>query len=71
MRRLYWFLLADFFVGFVLFVLGLYYLYVAGESRLGFGLAIVGAALWGVLLALGMLYVARVRVKILRDAHQF
>jgi hypothetical protein len=64
-------MLVVFFVGLVLFVLGVYYLYVAGESRLGFELSIVGAVLWGVLLALGMLYVARVRMKILRDAHQF
>lgn len=71
MRRWYWFMLVVFFVGLVLFVLGVYYLYVAGESRLGFELSIVGAVLWGVLLALGMLYVARVRMKILRDAHQF
>jgi hypothetical protein len=71
MRRRYWFLLVDFFVGFVLFVLGLYFIRVAGDFQLGFGLAIVGAVLLGVLLVLGVLYVAHVKIWILRDAHEF
>jgi hypothetical protein len=71
MRRLYWFVLVDFFVGFVLFVLGLYFMRVVGDFQLGFGLAIVGAVFLGVLLVLGVLYVARVKIWILRDAHEF
>jgi len=71
MRRWYWFLLVLFFVGLFLFVLGLYYLYMVGESQLGFELSMVGAVVWGVLLVVGMLYVARVRIKILRDASEF
>ena len=71
MRRWYWFLLILFFVGFVLFVLGLYFTYWVGEGQLGFELSMVGAVVWSVLLAIGMLYVARVRIKILRDASRF
>jgi len=71
MRRWYWFLLLLFFVGLVLFVLGLYFTYEPGERQLGFELSMVGAVVWGVLLAIGMLYVARVRIKILRDASRF
>jgi hypothetical protein len=71
MRRLYWFLLADFLVGFVLFVLGLYFIYVVGDFQLGFDVAFVGAVFLGVLLAVAALFVARVYVKILRDAHEF
>jgi hypothetical protein len=71
MRLRYWFLLIVFFVGLVLFVLGLYYVYVGGESEFGIRLALVGVGFWGVLLAVGMFYVARVYVKILRDASKF
>ena len=71
MRRWYWFLLVLFFVGLVLFVLGLYFTCEAGERQLGFELSMVGAVVWGVLLVVGMLYVARVRIKILRDASEF
>jgi hypothetical protein len=71
MKRWYWFLFVLFFVGLVLFVLGLYYMYIVGESQLGFELSIVGAVLWCVFLVVGMIYVARVRIKILRDASQF
>jgi hypothetical protein len=71
MRRRYLFVLVDFFVGFVLFVLGLYLMRVIGDFQLGFGLAIVGAVFLGVLLVLGVLYVARVKIWILRDAHEF
>jgi hypothetical protein len=71
MRRLYWFLLADFLVGFVLFVLGVYFIYVVGDFQLGFNVAMVGAVLLGVLLAVAALFVARVYAKILRDAHEF
>jgi len=71
MRRRYWFLLVDLFVGLVLFVVGVYFMRVAGDFQLGFGLAIVGAVLLGVLLVLGVLYVARVKIWILRDAHEF
>jgi hypothetical protein len=71
MRRWYWFLLVLFFVGFVLFVLGLYFAYEAGERQLGFELLMVGAVVWGVLLAIGMLYVARVRIRILRESSRF
>lgn len=71
MRRWFWFLLVLFFVGLVLFVLGLYFAYEAGERQLGFELSMVGAVVWGVLLAIGMLYVARVRIKILRESSRF
>jgi hypothetical protein len=71
MRRLYWFLFADFLVGFVLFVLGLCFMYVVGDFQLGFNVAMVGAVLLSVLLAVAALFVARVYVKILRDAHEF
>ena len=71
MRRWYWFLLVLFFVGLVLFVLGLYFAYEAGERQLGFELSMVGAVVWGVLLAIEMLYVARVRIKILRESSRF
>jgi hypothetical protein len=71
MKRKYWFMLVDFFVGVVLFVLGLYLVYVVGDFQLGFEFVIVGAVFCGVLLAVAMFYVARVYVKILRDAHEF
>jgi hypothetical protein len=57
--------------GLVLFCLGLYYIYNAGEHEFGFELAIIGAIVWGMLLAIGMFYVAHVRIKILKDASQF
>lgn len=60
-----------FLVGVVLFLLGLYYLYGVGERRLGYDLSVAGAVLLGVLLTIGMLYVARVRVKILRGSRNF
>jgi len=71
MRRWFWFLLVLFFVGLVLFVLGLYFAYWVGERQLGFEFSMVGAVVWGVLLAIGMLYVARVRIKILRESSRF
>ena len=71
MRPAYWFVFGVLFVGLVLFVLGLYYMYVVREFHLGFELSVVGAVLWGVLLVIGIVYVAKVRVKILRDASQF
>jgi hypothetical protein len=71
MRRWFWFLLVFLFVGLFLFVLGLYCVYMVGESWLGFGFLIAGAVLWGVLLVVGMIYVAQVRIKILRDASEF
>jgi hypothetical protein len=70
-RRWFWFLLVVFFVGVVLLALGLYCFYVVGDSRLGFWLAIAGAVALGVLLSVGMLYVARVRLKILREGREF
>jgi hypothetical protein len=63
--------LVVFFVGLFLFVLGLYFTYRGGELQFGFDLSIVGAVLLGVVLAVGMLYVARVRIKILRDSSRF
>lgn len=71
MKLRYWFVLVIFFVGFALFVLGLYFIYRGGEPQLGFDLSIIGAVLLGVVLAVGMLYVARVKIRILRDASQF
>jgi hypothetical protein len=71
MRLRYWFLLILFFIGLVLFALGLYYIYEGGAPKLGFELSMIGAVAWGVLLAIGMLYVVRVRIKILRDASRF
>jgi hypothetical protein len=71
MRLRYRFLLILFFIGLVLFALGLYYIYEGGEPKLGFELSMMGAVLWGVLLVVGMIYVARVRIKILRDASEF
>lgn len=67
----YWFLLVLFLFGVVLFALGLYYMYGVGERRLGFGLTMAGAVALGALLAVGALYVARVRVKILRESRRF
>ncbi|MBX5328475.1 MAG: hypothetical protein ACQXXE_03355 [Candidatus Bathyarchaeia archaeon] len=67
----WWLLLFLFFVGVVLFLLGLYFTYGVGERRLGYDFSVVGAVLLGVLLAVGMLYVARVRVKILRGSRDF
>jgi hypothetical protein len=67
----WWFLLFLFLVGVVLFLLGLYYAYGVGERRFGYALSVAGAVLLGVLLAVGMLYVARVRVKILRGSRDF
>lgn len=77
MRRLrfwlvwYWALLVLFLVGVVLLVLGFYYMYNVGERRLGFELGMAGAVALGALLAVGALYVARVRVKILRESGRF
>ncbi len=71
MRLRYWFLAAVFLVGLVLISMGLYYVLVVGDSRLGFGLLMVGGVVWAVLIAAGMLYVARVRYRILRDASRF
>ena len=71
MRLRYWFVLVVFFVGLALFVLGLYLTYRSEELQLGFDLSIVGAVLLGVVLAVGMLYVARVKIKILRDSSRF
>ena len=71
MRRLYWFLFGDFLVGLCLFLLGLYYIRVVGDFQLGFDVAMVGAVLLSALLAAALFFVARVYVKILRDAHEF
>jgi len=49
----------------------LYYAYSVGERRFGYDLSVAGAVLLGVLLAVGMLYVVRVRVKILRGSRDF
>jgi Na+/H+ antiporter NhaC len=70
MRLFYWFLLILLVVGFVLFIVGQYYMS-NGESRLGYGLSISGIVAFLILLAIGMLYLARVRVKILSDARRF
>jgi uncharacterized membrane protein len=71
MRRLFWFVFVLSLVGLFLFVLGLYFLYEAGEPESGFGFSVVGAALLGVGLVVGVFYVAYWRIKILRDAHEF
>jgi len=70
-RLRYWFVLTIFFVGLALFLLGLYLTHRSGELQLGFDLSIVGAVLLGVVLAVGMLYVAQVKIKILRDSSRF
>ena len=71
MRLKYWFVLTIFFVGLALFLLGLYLTYRGGELQLGFDLSVIGAVLMAVLLMVGMLYVARVKIKILRDSSRF
>jgi len=71
MRPGYWFLVNVFLVGLFLISVGLCYVLVVGDSRLGFELLMVGGVVWAVLMAVGMLYVARVRYKILRDASRF
>jgi drug/metabolite transporter (DMT)-like permease len=70
-KRRYWFPVILFIVGLVLFSLGQYYTFRGEESDLGFELSLSGLVLWAVLLAIGMIYVARVRLKILRDASRF
>jgi drug/metabolite transporter (DMT)-like permease len=70
-KRRYWFPVILFIVGLVLFSLGHYYTFRGEESGLGFELSLSGLVLWAVLLAIGMIYVARVRLKILRDASRF
>jgi len=67
----YWFLVTVFLVGLVLVSMGLYYVLVVGDSQLGFEFLTAGGMVWAVLMAVGMLYVARVRYKILRDASRF
>lgn len=67
-KRRYWFLVILFFVGLVLFFLGQYYMFGSEGHRLGFGLSLSGLVLWAVLFAIGLFYVARVRLKILWDA---
>lgn len=71
MKFRYWFLVTVFLAGLVLISVGLYYVLVVGDSRLGFGFLMVGGVVWAVLTAVGMLYVARVRYGILRDASRF
>jgi hypothetical protein len=71
MRILYPFLASFFAIGLVLFSLGQFLTLTGGDSRLGFELSICGIAFWAVLLIIGMLYVARVRFKILKDASRF
>jgi polyferredoxin len=71
MKRRYWFLVVLFVVGLVLFWLGQYYTFRGEEARLGFELSLSGLVVWAVLLAAGMLYVAHVRLKILRNASRF
>jgi hypothetical protein len=68
MKRRNWFLVILFFVGLVLFFLGQHYMFGGQGYRLGFGLSLSGLVLWAVLLAIGLFYVARVRLKILWDA---
>jgi len=70
-KRRYWFPVILFIVGLVLFSLGQYYTFRGEESGLGFELSLSGLVLWAVLLAIGMIYVASVRLKILRDASCF
>jgi drug/metabolite transporter (DMT)-like permease len=70
-KRRYWFPVILFIVGLVLFSLGQYYTFRGEESGLGFELSLSGLVLWAVLLAIGMIYVASVRLKILRDASRF
>jgi hypothetical protein len=70
-RLRYWFVSAVFFVGLILFLLGLYLTFGGGESRLGFSLSVIGAVLMTTLLVVGLLYVARVQIKILRNASHF
>ena len=70
-KRRYWFPVILFIVGLVLFSLAQYYTFRGEESGLGFELSLSGLVLWAVLLAIGMIYVARVRLKILRDASRF
>lgn len=70
-KRRYWFPVILFIVGLVLFSLGQYCTFRGEESGLGFELSLSGLVLWAVLLAIGMIYVARVRLKILRDASCF
>jgi len=71
MRFRYWFVVAVFVAGLVLVCLGLYYMLVGGDSQLGRELLLIAGVVWAVLLAIGMLYVARLRFKILRDASRF
>jgi hypothetical protein len=71
MRFRYWFVVAVFVAGLVLVWLGLYYMLVGGDSQLGRELLLIAGVVWAVLLAIGMLYVARLRFKILRDASRF
>jgi hypothetical protein len=71
MRFRYWSVVAVFLTGLSLVCLGLYYTLVSGDSQLGYELLLIGGAAWAVLLAVGMLYVARVRLKILRNASRY
>lgn len=71
MRFRYWSVVAVFLAGLVLVCLGLYYTLVAGDSRLSSEFLTVGGVVCAVILAVGMIYVARVRFKILRDASHF
>jgi len=71
MKRRHWFLVVLFVVSLVLFWLGQYCTFRGEVSRLGFELSLSGLVVWAVLLAAGMLYVAHVRLKILRDASRF
>jgi len=70
MRRVYWFLVILLMAGVVLFSAGQYYMS-KGESQLGYELLIPGIVLLLILLAIGILYLTRVRVKILRNASHF
>lgn len=70
MRLVYWFILILLIIGIVLFSVGQYYR-LKGESQLGSGLLISGIAFFLILLVIGVLHLARVRVKILRDASHF
>jgi hypothetical protein len=71
MRFRYWFVVAVSVAGLVSVCLGLYYMLVGGDSQLGRELLLIAGVVWAVLLAIGMLYVARLRFKILRDASRF
>ena len=70
MRLFYWLLVLLLAGGLVLFSIGQYYMS-KKEFRSGYGLTVSGIIAFLILLAIGLLYLVRVRVKILSDAHRF